>query len=150
MTPDNPKNLRAGELATLCGVSTDTLRHYERIGVLPRPVRSRAGYRQYPPESVGRVRMVRRALGLGFSLAELSRLLLVRQRGGAPCREVRALAAQKLEQLERQLADLTDLREQLLRILADWDRRLQASPEGTRALLLEGLAERPCGKGWIR
>src|SRR6266852_2726010 len=97
------KVYRSGELARLCGVSTDTLRHYERIGVLAKPRRSDAGYRQYPSAAVARVQLVRRALGLGFSLAELTRLLRVRDRGGAPCREVRALAAAKLDQVEKQL-----------------------------------------------
>ena len=87
--------LRAGELARLCGVSTDTLRHYERVGVLARPLRTRAGYRQYPAEALLRVRVVRRALAIGFTLAELSKILRTRDRGGAPCREVREIIAGK-------------------------------------------------------
>ena len=138
--------MRAGELARLCGVSTDTLRHYERVGVLARPGRSAAGYRQYPPESVARVRLVRRALGLGFTLAELARILRTRDQGGAPCREVRAMAERKLEQLERRLAEMTSLRDHLRRLLADWDRRLAATPAGARALLLEALSDEPGGK----
>ena len=51
--------MRSGELARECGISTDTLRHYERVGVLPKPKRTLAGYRQYPPEAVKRVRLVR-------------------------------------------------------------------------------------------
>jgi DNA-binding transcriptional MerR regulator len=143
----NSRSLRAGELARLCGISTDTLRHYERVGVLPRPARSRAGYRQYPAEAEARVRLVRRALRVGFTLAELARVLRTRERGGAPCREVRALAERKLAQLECQLDELSVLRDSLRRLLADWDRRLAATPEGARALLLETLADRPCGKG---
>ena len=130
----------------MCGVSTDTLRHYERVGVLARPGRSAAGYRQYPPESVARVRLVRRALGLGFTLAELARILRTRDQGGAPCREVRAMAERKLEQLERRLAEMTSLRDHLRRLLADWDRRLAATPAGARALLLEALSDEPGGK----
>jgi len=57
--------LKSGELARLCGVSTDTLRHYERVGVLPRAARTASGYRQYPPEAQVRVMAVRRALALG-------------------------------------------------------------------------------------
>ena len=140
------RGLRAGELARLCGVSTDTLRHYERVGVLARPGRSAAGYRQYPPESVARVRLVRRTLGLGFTLAELARILRTRDQGGAPCREVRAMAERKLEQLERRLAEMTSLRDHLRRLLADWDRRLAATPAGARALLLEALSNEPGGK----
>ncbi len=133
--------LRAGELARLCGVSTDTLRHYERVGVLPRPRRTAAGYREYPAEAAVRVQIVRRALRLGFSLAELARILRVRDRGGAPCREVRALAVAKLENLERQLAELAALRDQFRDLIADWDFRLTRTPNGQRAGLLDTLAE---------
>ena len=98
--------MRAGELARAAGVSTDTLRHYERKGVLARPRRSRNGYREYPPEALERVLLVRRALGVGFTLAELARILRVRDRGGAPCREVRELAAAKLAGVEEQLRAL--------------------------------------------
>jgi DNA-binding transcriptional MerR regulator len=135
------KLYRAGELARLCGVSTDTLRHYERMGVLPKPRRSAAGYRQYPAESLERVLLVRRALTLGFTLAELARILRIRDAGGAPCRQVRALAASKLEQVDRQIVDLTALRDHLRRLLKDWDERLGRTPEGTRANLLHGLLQ---------
>jgi DNA-binding transcriptional MerR regulator len=141
------KILRAGELARLCGVSTDTLRHYERIGVLARPQRTQAGYRLYPPEAAARVRLVRRALALGFSLPELTRLLRVRDRGGAPCREVRALAESKLDHVEQQLADLAALRDHLRKLLTDWDRRLNSTPAGARAGLLEAIGDVPSRKG---
>jgi DNA-binding transcriptional MerR regulator len=137
----------AGELARRCGVSTDTLRHYERVGVLPRPHRTGAGYRRYPADAARRVRLVRRALAIGFSLAELARILRVKDRGGAPCREVRALAAGKLDQLEEQLADLVLLRDRLRDLLSGWDDRLKGTPEGKRAHLLEMLLELPSGKG---
>jgi DNA-binding transcriptional MerR regulator len=133
--------LRAGELARACGISTDTLRHYERVGVLPRPQRTSAGYRQYPAEALVRVRTIRRALAIGFSLAELARILRVRERGGAPCREVRALAVAKLADLERQLDDLTVLRDQLRQLVVDWEQRLDATPEGTQARLLDALGD---------
>jgi len=134
-------NLTAGQLARLTGVSTDSLRHYERVGVLPKPRRTPAGYRQYPPEAVKRVRMIRRALAIGFSLRELARILRLREKGGAPCREVRALAAAKLAALDRQLADLVALRDRLARLLGDWDERLDTTAPGARAGLLESLGE---------
>ena len=65
--------LRSGKLAQLTGVSTDLLRHYERIGILPVPARASNGYRLYAPQMLARVRAVRRSVSLGFSLAELSR-----------------------------------------------------------------------------
>ena len=139
--------MRSGELANLCGVSTDTLRHYERLGVLSRPPRTAGGYRRYPGEAAARVKLVRRALEIGFTLEELARILRVRDRGGAPCRQVRALAETKLRQVEQQIADLTALGDHLRRLLADWDTRLTAMPEGGRAGLLEALAELPLNGG---
>jgi len=134
--------VRAGELARAAGVSTDTLRHYERKGVLGRPRRSANGYREYPPEALGRVLLVRRALSFGFTLDELARVLRTRERGGAPCREVRALAAGKLGEVESRLRELRALRGELRAILGEWDERLSGATDGARAGLLESLAGR--------
>jgi DNA-binding transcriptional MerR regulator len=142
--------MRSGQVARECGVSTDTLRHYERIGVLPRPKRTASGYREYPPEAVKRVRLVRRALEIGFSLEELAGILKVRDSGGAPCREVRALAESKLEQLIRKIDDLCDLRDHLRSVLDDWDQRLGQTPRGARAGLLEALMSLPSRKGHVQ
>ena len=141
-----PRYLRSGELAKLTGVSTDTVRHYERMRVLTRPPRTSAGYRQYPPEAVDRVRLVRRAIAIGFSLDELARILNVRDHGGAPCRQVHALAIEKLAQLDRQISDLVALRGQLRSIVAQWGERLNRTPEGQRAGLLEALLRPSSGQ----
>ena len=130
----------SGELAGLAGVSTDTLRHYERKGVLARPRRSSNGYRQYPTEALQRVQLVRRALSVGFTLDELYTILKVRDQGGAPCQEVRTLAAKKLSNVESQLRDLTRLRDELRTTLRDWDVRLARRTKGERVGLLESLA----------
>lgn len=132
--------LRAGELAKASGVSTDTLRHYERKGVIHAPRRSPNGYREYPAEALERVLLVRRALAIGFTLDELARILRVRDRGGAPCREVRALTAARLSDVEARLGELICLRDELRAILNDWDARLAGRPAGERAALLETLA----------
>ncbi len=134
------RSLRSGELARLAGVSTDTLRHYERKGVLQRPRRSASDYRQYDPAALARVRLVRRALAVGFTLDELARVLSVRDRGVAPCNEVRALAAAKLEEVEERLAQLVELRGELRAAIEDWDARLVRTADGERAGLLESLA----------
>jgi DNA-binding transcriptional MerR regulator len=141
-----PRYLRSGELAKLTGVSTDTLRHYERMRVLTRPPRTSTGYRQYSPEAVDRVRLVRRAIAIGFSLDELARILHVRDQGGAPCRQVHALAIEKLAQLDRQISDLMALRGQLRSIVAQWGERLNRTPEGQRAGLLEALLRPSSGE----
>jgi DNA-binding transcriptional MerR regulator len=130
---------RSGLLAKLCGVSTDTLRHYERAGVLPAPRRRENGYREYPPEALARVRLIRNALAIGFTLAELAPLLRSRAAGRPPCREVRALAAEKLASVEARLADLTAFRDALAATLREWDRRLSRTGSGREARLLERL-----------
>src|SRR2546430_14410938 len=103
------------------------------------PRRSANGYRQYPPEALQRVQLIRRALSVGFTLDELARILNVRDRGGAPCEEVRNLAAQKLSNIETQLRDLTKLRDQLRNTLRDWNARLAGRVRGERVGLLESL-----------
>jgi DNA-binding transcriptional MerR regulator len=129
----------SGELARRAGVSTDTLRHYERVGVLAKPPRSTGDYRIYPEAALPRVLMVRRALAFGFSLAELAIVLRERERGTPPCRKVRALAAEKLASTEVRLLELTRLRDELKVLLENWDRRLEGTPGGTPAHLLESL-----------
>ena len=135
--------LSSGELAELAGVSRDTLRHYERKGVLPRPLRGHNGYRKYPPEVLQRVQLVRRALSVGFTLDELAKVLKVRDAGGAPCEEVRKLAAQKLLNVQDQLRELTQLQNDLQETLRDWDTRLARRADGKRANLLETLSFDP-------
>ncbi|HQR38326.1 MAG TPA: heavy metal-responsive transcriptional regulator [Blastocatellia bacterium] len=128
----------SGQLARLVGVSPDTLRHYERKGILSVP-RLANGYRHYPAEALDRLRLVRAALALGFTLDELSDVLGVRARGGAPCGRVRALAAGKLAEAEARLEDLTTLVESLRTLLLEWDRRISTTPPGVAAGLLESL-----------
>jgi len=134
---------RSGELAQLAGVSTDTLRHYEQKAVLGCPGRMTNGYRQYPASALDRVRLIRRALAVGFSLDELARVLKVRDGGGAPCAEVRSLAAAKLSDLETRLREMVILRDELRAVLKDWDTRLAQHAPGQRAHLLESLNAGP-------
>ena len=136
----NGSSLTSGQLADLAGVSRDTLRHYERKGVLTRPLRGQNGYRQYPSEALQRVQLVRRALSVGFTLDELARVLKVRDAGGAPCEEVRRIASQKLVDVQEQLRELTSLRDDLQNILREWNARLAERSEGKRANLLESLS----------
>ena len=135
----------SGELARLAGVSTDTLRHYERKGVLPLARRMNNGYRKYSPESLDRMRLIRRALAVGFTLDELARFLKARDRGQAPCREVRALAEEKLTEVVSRLSELLAVRDDLRATLVDWDKRLAGKKAGQRAGLLEALAQQETG-----
>jgi MerR family transcriptional regulator, Zn(II)-responsive regulator of zntA len=131
--------LRSGELARVSGVSADTLRHYERKGLL-KPRRAPNGYREYPRHAVERVRLIRAALAIGFKLDDLERVFKIRDAGGAPCRQVRELAAAKLDELEALVRDLTAMRDEMRELLKDWDRRLDSAPADEPARLLETLA----------
>src|SRR5215471_6263204 len=133
------ESLRPGELARLAGVSVDTLRHYERKGLLS-PRRAANRYREYPVEAVDRVRLVRRALSIGFGLDDLARILKERDNGGAPCRHVRQLAQSKLAEIERLIEELGVVRDDLRRALEDWDIRLGRAEANQPVRLLEALA----------
>lgn len=133
------KFLRTGELSKRTGVSTDTLRHYERKGLLA-PSRSANGYRQYPAHAIDRVMLIRNALAIGFKLDDLARIFKVREAGGQPCRQVRSLAESKLEEVETLVREATVMRNELRRLLKDWDRRLDSAEENQQARLLETLA----------
>ena len=137
--PANRAAYRSGELAAKTGVSADTLRHYERRGLIASVERLPNGYRSYPPEALDRVLLIQRALSVGFSLDELSKLLRARDRGEPPCLEVRALAARKLEEVERQLQSLSDFRAALQATLRDWDARLDRRRGEEPARLLDAL-----------
>lgn len=134
------ETIRIGKLARLCGVSPDTLRHYERLALLRPAGRTEGGYRFYQADAATRVRLIQVALSVGFTLAELSRFLKLREAGRPPCRAVRALAAEKLEELGRRLRDLHRLRGTVRQLLESWDARLEATPAGRRAGLLDLLA----------
>ena len=127
--------MRAGEIARAAGVSKDTLRYYERNRLLRIVPRSANGYRWYPPETLQRIALIRRGLLLGFSVPELRRFLAARDSGAAPCKQVRALAAEKLTDVEHRLAELRQLRNVLQRSLQDWDRLLADASGGPAHLL---------------
>ena len=137
------KPLGPRDVARVTGVSTDTLRHYERQGLLPAVARTDSGYRRYSPAAIERVLLIQRALVVGFSLAELKRVFNVRDRGGAPCRNVRALVGERLDELNRRIEQLVMLREELRALLVDWDAKLAKTPDGQRAHLLDALATKP-------
>ena len=133
-------SMGASECARQAGVSTDTLRYYERQRLLPAPPRTPNGYRRYPAEALKRIRVIRCALAMGFSVGELARILRARDRGFSPCGHVRQLAGEKLQALELRIRELQHLRKELRRTIVAWDARLTRMPSGGRAALLESLA----------
>jgi MerR family mercuric resistance operon transcriptional regulator len=106
--------LTIGKLATLTEVTIETIRHYQRIGLLAEPEKPESGYRCYSADAVTRIRSIKRAQQAGFSLKEIATLLSL---DGAHCADVRQLAEQKCRQIEQQIKDLTALRQVLLTLV---------------------------------
>jgi DNA-binding transcriptional MerR regulator len=142
MSSNVPTNrgLRTGELARLAGVSADSVRFYERRGLLPPAARCESGYRLFSDSALVRIQVIRAALSIGFSVAELAGVFRERESGTAPCHRVRKLAAEKLLAVEAQLRDMQSWRDELRAILAQWDRLLAKTPRGKHARLLELFA----------
>ncbi len=114
--------VRTGEVAARAGVNVETLRYYERRGVLAEPERSASGYRTYSAEAVRVVRFVKRAQELGFSLADVQALLELATGGPDSCDAVRTLAARQIADLGGRIAQLVAMREGLRRLVATCDR----------------------------
>ena len=102
-------------------MNPQTLRYYERRGLLAEPVRSAGGYRAYPSEAVRRVQFIKRAQELGFTLAQVETLLDLAGGGPDRCDEVRALATEKIADLRRRIADLQAMQAGLSRLVATCD-----------------------------
>ena len=141
MVQRSDATFHSGELAKATGVSADTIRHYERIGVLPEAVRSTSGYRIYPESAVERVHVVQRALRIGFTLSELAEALKARDAGGAPCQRVFELAQQKLAGIRTDIAALKQTERYLEKVLTDWKSRVRRAGKGHKAHLLHSLTD---------
>ena len=131
--------LRIGEMARAIGVSPDTLRYYERMGLLPKVERTAAGYREYPEGSLERVRLVRSALQFGFSLKQVANFLRARESGRPPCHEVRAAGEEILARVDGQIKDLQAARRSIRQTLAEWDRRMKGHTAAHPARLLQAI-----------
>ena len=108
--------LRIGEVAERGGVNLQTIRYYEREKLLPDPPRLASGYRVYPDQTVRRVRFIKRAQEIGFTLAEIRELLAIRIDSGRDSAEVRALANAKINDIEEKIQTLHRIKEALGRI----------------------------------
>lgn len=136
-----------GEAAKRAGVSPDTLRHYERAGLLPRAPRTAGGYRCYTVETVAQVAFVRNAIRFGFSIKELSGFLHARDHGRPPCRSVRDAGERLLREMDRELSELTAARASMAKTIAAWDAKLARTPAGAPAHLLAELPALPARRG---
>jgi DNA-binding transcriptional MerR regulator len=112
------ERLTVSGLAARVGVSPDAVRYYERLGLLPPPARSAAGYRRYDEGVVERLRFVKGAQRVGLRLREIGELLEVVDRGQCPCGHTEALLRERLAEVDAELARLGALRGELARLLA--------------------------------
>ena len=122
-----------GELAARSGLTRDTLRYYERVGLLGAPRRTGGGFRVYPPQTLDRLRFIKQAQTLGLSLPEIRDLVAYQNQGGLKrCRQVRDLLRAKLTELQARLAELEEFRNTLSGYLQDCERTLggERIPEG--------------------
>jgi DNA-binding transcriptional MerR regulator len=142
----NPAHrLSIGKLARGAGVGVDTVRFYERFGLLPQAQRTASGYRSYAPADVERLRFIRRAKALGFSLEEIGELLRLSEgKGGRAA--VKALAERRVRELERKIRELTVFRDALARYAKQCSGAgaVEGCPIIGAVLAAQGHEETPC------
>jgi len=108
-----------GQVAKQANVNIETLRYYERRGLIPRPRRTVANYRVYSSDNLRRVKFIKQAQGLGFSLQEIKKLLALRATPRARCADVRTYAAYKIEDIDEKIRSLARMRKTLERLIAE-------------------------------
>ncbi|MGY1858477.1 heavy metal-responsive transcriptional regulator [Modestobacter sp. SYSU DS0290] len=113
-TGSGARGLRVAELAEAAGVSGDTVRYYERVGLLRPPARTAAGYRSYPHDELDRLRFVQGAQRLGLRLADIRELLAVRDTGSCACEPAEQLLRRRLAELDAELDRLTRLHAEMV------------------------------------
>ncbi len=120
--------MQIGKVAEAAEVSVQTIRYYERIGILPEPDRSRSGYRQYSPEVVQRLRFIQNAQDLGFTLKEIKELLQLRVDDPDACDTVKVKATNKIRAIQQKIRRLQTI-EQALDTLVHYCETEQSTPE---------------------
>ena len=108
--------LTIGRLANVTGINLETVRYYERRGLLPKPPRTASGYRMFPPEARQRIRFIKRAQDLGFSLQEIRELLALRVSPRTSTTEIRRRAEAKIVDIEGKIKTLNSMRKALLKL----------------------------------
>jgi DNA-binding transcriptional MerR regulator len=112
--------LLIGEVTRRSGASRKALRIYETAGILPPSRRTPSGYRLYSADSLAVLSFLRQARRLGFTLGEIKRIVSIRRQGQSACSHVRELVSRKIQEMDRQLKDLTEIRNSLRDLLSDW------------------------------
>ena len=127
--------MRIGELADRVGVNPKAIRYYEGIGLLPSPERRPSGYREYTEDDVERLRFVKTAQRLNLSLSEISEILGFRERAERPCEYVLDVLDRQVADLDRRIAEMVELRQELIGLKAKADNL--PSDEGCYCAVIE-------------
>ena len=109
--------IRIGKLARMANVNVQTLRFYERKGLLPRPTRRPSGYREYPPQAIGIVKLIKHVQGLGFSLKEIKEFLLLRNKPSTTMAATCGGLERKIEEIDSRITELAAIRHTLAKML---------------------------------
>lgn len=120
MTTSDNDLLKVGAVAKAAGVGVPTLHYYERFGLLPKPSRSAANYRLYSPQTVRRVRFIKKAQAVGLTLEETKQILDLKDRGRAPCHQVVELGKRHLQEIEVRLTHLRAFHRTLAKSVEKW------------------------------
>lgn len=126
--------MQIGDLSQHTGVNIETIRYYERVGVLPTPTRQANGRRSYTEADARRLGFIRHARELGFDLADVRTLLSLQEQPGASCEDASRIAAAQLADVESRIARLLSLREELSRMVAECRRGVVAECRVIEAL----------------
>jgi MerR family mercuric resistance operon transcriptional regulator len=126
--------LTIGRLAKAAEVNVETIRYYQRVGLVVEPVKPLEGFRVYPGETINRIRFIKRAQKLGFSLQDIAHLL---ELGEGQCNDVREQAETKLRQIEAQIKDLQSMRKTLKKLITECN----TDNESGRCPIVQSLTE---------
>jgi DNA-binding transcriptional MerR regulator len=138
------ERIQIGSVSQQTGLSVDAIRFYEKEGLLGQPLRSEGGFRLFAAQDIQRIRFIRTAQQLGFSLHEIRELLVLQRTEGDTCSHVRDLLQAKITTIRKKIRDLVVLEEQLKKSLRKCERNLRASGDSHhgRCPLLEQIAHR--------
>lgn len=134
---------RIGDIARHAGVTVETIRFYEAQALIPKPPRTNSGYRLYTAETIRRIRFIKRAKELGFSLKDINALLVLRSRPGVTCSEVKIQALQKIAEVEDKIEDLMSILSALTGLVEQCD----ADADLSECPILDALDEKEAGAG---
>jgi len=131
--------MRIGQLADQVGVTTETIRYYEKVGLLSAPARTASGYRDYTQLAIDRLRFIRTARTVGFTLGEIGEILQLRDNGETPCNHVRGLIARHAADLQQRIKDLQSMQRDLERLAIVADSTIGSDNDSTHCHILEAI-----------